>query len=87
MTVNLPGTYNAIPLENMFKNQIFRCDETGLYHYKLLPKKTLASSFEKTTDIRKKQKERVTVNACCNVLKIWCAIHTSFFTVKWRPIV
>ncbi len=48
-------------------NQIFNCDETGLY-YKLLPKKTLASSFEKCADGRKSQKERVTINACSNAL-------------------
>ena len=48
-------------------NQIFNCDETGLY-YKLLPEKTLASSFEKSADGRKKQKERVTINACSNML-------------------
>jgi len=48
-------------------NQIFNCDETGLY-YKMLPEKTLVSSFEKAADGRKKQKERVTINACSNVL-------------------
>ncbi len=46
-------------------NQIFNCDETGLY-YKLLPQKTLASHFEKSADGRKRQKERVTINACSN---------------------
>ena len=46
-------------------NQIFNCDETGLY-YKLLPNKTLAGHFEKTADGRKGQKERVTINACSN---------------------
>ena len=54
--------------ENMYTlNQIFNCDETGLY-YKLLPQKTLASSFEKAADGRKKQKDRVTINACSNIL-------------------
>ena len=48
-------------------NQIFNCDETGLY-YKLLPQKMLASSFEKAADGRKKQKDRVTINACSNIL-------------------
>ena len=48
-------------------NQIFNCDETGLY-YKLLSKKTLASHFEKCADGRKSQKERVTINACSNAL-------------------
>ena len=48
-------------------NQIFNCDETGLY-YKLLPKKTLASHFEKCANGRKSQKEKVTINACSNAL-------------------
>ncbi len=39
---------------NYTLNQIFNCDETGLY-YKLLPEKTLASSFEKSASGRKKQ--------------------------------
>ncbi len=46
-------------------NQIFNCDETGLY-YKLMPQKTLASSFEKSVDGRKTKKDRVTINACAN---------------------
>ncbi len=46
-------------------NQIFNCDETGLY-YKLLPNKTLAAHFGKNADGRKSQKERVTINACAN---------------------
>ena len=50
---------------NYTLNQIFNCDETGLY-YKLLPNKTLASHFEKRADGRKRQKERVTINACSN---------------------
>ncbi len=52
---------------NYTLNQIFNCEETGLY-YKMLPERTLASSFEKAADGRKKQKERVTINACSNVL-------------------
>lgn len=47
-------------------DQVFNCDETGLY-YKLLPKKTLAAHFEKSADGRKTQKERVTISACSNV--------------------
>ena len=46
-------------------DQVFNCDETGLY-YKLLPQKSLAAHFEKTADGRKTQKERVTINACSN---------------------
>ena len=52
---------------NYTLNQIFNCDETGL-SYKLLPENTLASSFEISAPGRKKQKERVTINACSNVL-------------------
>ena len=46
-------------------NQIFNCDETGLY-YKLLPRKSLVSGMEKSADGRKLQKERITINACSN---------------------
>ena len=47
-------------------DQIFDCDETGLY-YRLLPHNTLAGSYERREDGRKKSKDRVTVNACANV--------------------
>ena len=56
-----------IEYNNYTLNQIFNCDETGL-SYKLLPEKTFASSFENSAPGRKKQKERVTINACSNVL-------------------
>ena len=46
-------------------DQIFNCDETGL-NFRLLPDKTLAASFEKSADGRKKSKERVTLNVCSN---------------------
>ena len=46
-------------------DQVFNCDETGLY-YKLLPKTSLAAHFEKSADGRKTQKEHVTINACSN---------------------
>ena len=46
--------------------QVFNCDESGLY-YKLVPTKTLAAHFEKSIAGRKTQKERVTINACSNV--------------------
>lgn len=46
--------------------QIFNCDESGLY-YKLLPSKTMAAHFEKSVAGRKTQKERITINACSNV--------------------
>ena len=47
-------------------DQIFDCDEAGLY-YCLLPQNTLAGSYERRADGRKKSKDRVTVNACANV--------------------
>lgn len=47
-------------------DQIFNADETGLY-FRLLPDQTLAASFEKSADGRKKAKERVTLNVCSNV--------------------
>ena len=46
-------------------DQIFNCDETGLY-FRLLPTKTLAQTFEKSADGRKKSKDRVTLNLCSN---------------------
>ncbi len=62
------STFQAFVEDNNYTlNQIFNCDETGLY-YKLLPRKTLASCFEKSADGRKGQKERVTINACSNAL-------------------
>ncbi|XP_065896365.1 tigger transposable element-derived protein 2-like [Dysidea avara] len=47
-------------------DQIFNCDETGLY-YRCLPDKTLASAFEKRAEGRKKAKDHVTANACANL--------------------
>lgn len=46
--------------------QIYNCDETGLY-YRMLPSKTLASVEEKSAPGYKKSKDRVTVLACSNV--------------------
>lgn len=46
-------------------DQIFNCDETGL-NFRLLPTKTLAQSFQKSADGRKKSKDRVTLNLCSN---------------------
>ena len=39
-------------------DQVFNCDETGLY-YKLFPQKSLPAHFEKSPEGRKTQKERV----------------------------
>ena len=52
---------------NYTLNQILNCDETSS-SYKLLPEKTLASSFENSAPGQKKQKKQVTINACSNVL-------------------
>ena len=46
-------------------NQVFNCDETGLY-WKLMPNKTLVSSREKEAKGFKKPKDRVTLMACAN---------------------
>ena len=51
--------------EKLCLDQVFNCDETGL-NYRLLPEKTLAASFEKSADGRKKSKDRVTLNLCSN---------------------
>ena len=45
-------------------DQIFNCDETGLY-YKMLPGHTLATAHSEPAGT-KKAKERVTINACSN---------------------
>ena len=46
-------------------NQIFNCDETGLY-YKMLPGRTLTTTHNDPSGA-KKAKERMTINACSNV--------------------
>ena len=51
--------------QNFSLDQVFNCDETGLY-FRLLPEQTLAASFEKSAEGRKKSKDRVTINACSN---------------------
>ena len=51
--------------EGYSADQIFNCDETGLY-YKMLPGKTLATVHSGPSGA-KKAKERVTINACANV--------------------
>ena len=64
---NFIVTFQEFIEENHYTlHQVFNCDETGLYYFKLMPDKTLASSFEKSADGRKTQKERVTINACAN---------------------
>ena len=51
-------------VEGYSLDQLFNADETGLY-YKLLPKTTLSSAKDDPIGA-KKQKERVTINACAN---------------------
>ena len=51
---------NQITLE-----QLYNCDETGLY-YRSLPAKTLAVQSEKQASGMKKQKDRVTLMGCSN---------------------
>ena len=53
-------------IEGYNHHQVFNCDETGL-QYRMLPRKTLVSFFEKRANGRKKAKERVTLSACANV--------------------
>ena len=54
-----------VTAEKLCPDRIFNCDETGL-NFRLLPEKTLAASFEKSADGRKKSKDRVTLNLCSN---------------------
>ena len=51
--------------EGLTLEQIYNCDETGLY-YRMLPTQTLAAKTEKNASGMKKQKERVTLMACSN---------------------
>ena len=61
----VPRFRAVIESRNISLDQIFNCDETGL-NFRLLPEKTLAASFERSVDGRKKSKERVTLNVCSN---------------------
>jgi hypothetical protein len=51
--------------EGLTLEQVYNCDETGLY-YRMLPTRTLAARTEKNASGMKKQKERVTLMACSN---------------------
>ncbi len=46
-------------------DQVYNCDETGLY-FRLLSRKTLASASEKSAPGMKASKDRVTLMACSN---------------------
>lgn len=51
--------------EGLSLEQIYNCDETGLY-YRVLPEKTLAGRSEKEAPGMKNPKEDVTLIACSN---------------------
>ena len=51
--------------ETLTLEHLYNCDETGLC-YRMLPSKTLASRSEKEASGLKKQKDCVTLMACCN---------------------
>ena len=61
----VPRFRAVIKSRHICLDSIFNCDETGL-NYRQLPEKTLAASFERSVDERKKNKERVTLNVCSN---------------------
>ncbi|GBL99105.1 Jerky -like [Araneus ventricosus] len=46
-------------------NQIYNCDETGIY-WRALPKKTFAAENETVAPGRKRMKDRVTILGCAN---------------------
>ena len=54
-----------IEREHLTLEQLYNCDETGLY-YRMLPAKTLASRSEREASGMKKMKERVTLMTCLN---------------------
>ena len=51
--------------EKFSPEQVFNCDETGLY-FRMLPTTTLESKMEKKAPGYKKQKDRLAVMACSN---------------------
>ena len=51
--------------EGLTLEQVYNCDETGVY-YRMLPTKTLAAKTEKHPSGMKKQKERVMLMGCSN---------------------
>lgn len=60
-----------IQKEQLTAEQIYNCDETGLY-WKALPTKTLAAASENSAPGRKQMKQRVTVLACANASGMHC---------------
>lgn len=57
--------HEMIDKEGLSGDQIYNCDETGLY-YRMLPEKSLVLQEEKSAPGYKKSKDRVTVLACSN---------------------
>ncbi len=57
--------YRIIEEEGLMMNQVYNCDETGLF-WKALPSKMLASRKESKAPGYKVSKERVTILACAN---------------------
>ena len=73
----LPELQRVVETESLVPEQIFNCDETGLY-WRMTPNRTLASRGDSTASQGHKQaKERVTVLLTCN----WAGTH------KPRPLV
>ena len=62
----IPKFRKLVEKKKFSHDQVFNYDETGLNH-SLLPESTLASSYEKSADGRKKSKDRVTLNVCSNI--------------------
>ena len=52
--------------ESLTLQQVYNCDETGLY-YRMLPNKTIAARSEKQAPGFKRLKDRVTIMTCSNV--------------------
>ena len=65
-----PPLLKFVEQHHLTLNQIFNCDETGL-NFRLLPDKTLASSFEKSADGRKKVKRELQLGNCKRRKRNW----------------
>ena len=67
VAASYPAKLSEIIAEGGFTgDQIYNCDETGLY-YKMLPDKTLAAKSDENKTLGFKQyKDRITVLLCCN---------------------
>lgn len=56
---------DMVTKERLTADQVFNCDETGLY-YKMLPQKTLSATTENGVSGMKGNKDHVTIMACSN---------------------